>query len=342
MVVEISMPAKLTKEQYKQYFQEHYPDYELLSDYKGNKEYILVRCKIDGYTWETKPNWLQHGAGCQKCYDRRRGDKTRLGTDEFIKKAKEKHGDKYDYSKVNYINSKTPVTLICPKHGEFQIMPSKHINRGDGCGKCADEQNGIRKRNSNEKFIEKSKAIHCDKYDYSKCKYTGWENPVIIICPKHGEFTQVAGNHLSGCGCPRCNESHLERETKEWLDNLNVAYERQKKFKWLGRQSLDFYLPEYNMAIECQGLQHYSDCYFNWNFQSELDAIINRDNVKNNLCKQNGVNIFYYCKSGKIMGVSPIYTKENTFTDIETLISKIKSLKENTLFHNIIKEILNE
>ena len=335
------MPKKITPEEYRKYFEEHYPDYELLTDYNGNKNYITVRCKIDGYTWNTKPNWLQHGAGCQKCYDRRRGETTRIGTDNFIKRAKEIHGDKYDYSKVNYINSHTPVTLSCPKHGDFLAIPHKHLNRGDGCPKCADEQNGINKRISKEKFVEKSISVHGNKYDYSKADYQGWDKPVIITCPKHGDFVQIAGTHMGGCGCPYCNESHLEKETKLYLDKYDILCERQKRFKWLGKQSLDFYLPEYNIAIECQGIQHYSDYYFNWDSQSELPIILKRDEIKNELCKQNGIEILYYCKKREIVNISTIYTKENTFTNIETLISKIKTLKENTLFHNIIKEVLN-
>ena len=333
------MPKKLSPDEYRKYFEKHYPDYELLTDYNGNKNYITVRCKIDGYTWNTKPNWLQHGTGCQKCYNRRRGETTRIGTENFIKRSKETNGDKYDYSKVNYINNKTPVVLTCPKHGDFSVRPDKHLNRGDGCPKCADEQNGINKRISQEKFIEKSILVHGNKYDYSKSVYEGWDKPIVITCPKHGDFIQIAGTHMQGCGCPFCNESHLEKETKIWLDKYNINYERQKKFKWLGRQSLDFYLPDYKIGIECQGIEHYSEYYFNWKFESELDVVLKRDTTKYNLCKNNGIKVLYFTKSNEIINVSNIYNKENIFTSIKKLINKIISLKEITLFQDIVKEI---
>ena len=96
------MPRKITPEEYRRLFSVNYPDYELLTDYSGDKNYITVRCKIDGNMWKTKPNWLKQGAGCQKCYDRRRGETTKLGKENFIKKAKEIHGNKYDYSIVDY------------------------------------------------------------------------------------------------------------------------------------------------------------------------------------------------------------------------------------------------
>lgn len=151
------MPKRITPQEYKERFNTLYPDYELLSDYNGDKNYIEVRCKKDGNVWKTKPNWLKQGIGCKVCYHKRRGDALRKSNEEFIKQAKEIHGDKYDYSKVDYRGNKSKVILICPKHGEFAVTPNKHISRGDGCPKCADEQNGINKRLSVETFIDRSK-----------------------------------------------------------------------------------------------------------------------------------------------------------------------------------------
>ena len=151
------MPIKITPQEYKEKFSALYPDYELLSDYNGDKNYIEVRCKKDGNVWKTKPNWLKQGIGCKVCYHKRRGEESRKSVDTFIKQAKEIHGDKYDYSKVDYRGNKSKVILICPKHGEFAVTPNKHISRGDGCPKCADEQNGINTRLSLETFIDRSK-----------------------------------------------------------------------------------------------------------------------------------------------------------------------------------------
>ena len=123
--------------------------------------------------------------------------------ERFINKAKKVHGDKYDYSKVEYVNSQTKVCIICPKHGEFWQEPSAHI-RGHECPLCANLKRGSRKRFSIKEFIEKARKIHGNKYNYSKAKYINALTPITIICPEHGEFKQIPMNHLLGQGCPKC------------------------------------------------------------------------------------------------------------------------------------------
>lgn len=332
------MPRKISPEEYKNIFSINYPDYELLSDYSGDKNYIMVRCKIDGNVWQTKPNWLKHGVGCQECYNRRRGNTRRLGKEQFIEKARKVHGNKYEYDNVVYSNSKTPVSITCLEHGDFKMTPNKHLN-GQGCPICARIKNGINKRLSNKTFIEKCTKIHNGKYDYSKVEYCGYDKPVTIICPKHGEFKQIAGIHLAGCGCPVCNESHLEKETIAYLNSNNIAFEYQKRFEWLGRQSLDFYLPKYNIGIECQGLQHYTDYYFSWKGKASLKDIVKRDENKNFLCENNNVHLYYLTKSMKILEISNIYTKNNTFSKLSDLLNNIT---KETLFENIANELLNK
>ena len=105
----------------------------------------------------------------------------RLTTEEFIEKARAIHGDKYDYSKVVYKTSQEKVIIVCPKHGEFLQRPNCHLN-GAGCPKCCNNT-----KKTAESFIEDARAIHGDKYDYSKVEYVNNKIPVCIICPKHGE-----------------------------------------------------------------------------------------------------------------------------------------------------------
>lgn len=129
----------------------------------------------------------------------------RLTTEEFIKKAKEVHGDKYDYSKVEYVNAKLKVCIICPIHGEFWQTPSNHLD-GKGCIKC-----GGNCKIGRESFIEKSMKIHKNRYDYSKVTYVNISTKVCIICPIHGEFWQKPSNHLLGRGCPECDRDSISR-----------------------------------------------------------------------------------------------------------------------------------
>jgi len=131
-----------------------------------------------------------------------------LTTDKFVKKAKTIHGNKYDYSKVKYVNNHTKVCIICPIHGEFWQTPMKHLI-GRGCPKCGSINRALHKTSSTRKFIEKVKAIYGDKYDYSKVEYKSSSQKVCIICPKHGEFWQTPNNHLRGHGCAKCQYETL-------------------------------------------------------------------------------------------------------------------------------------
>ena len=247
---------------------------------------VTIICPIHGEFQQT-PNSHLHSYGCPKCGFEHINEKKKLTTEEFIKRAKEVHGDKYDYSKVEYKNNKIPVTIICPEHGEFQQRPSNHLN-GSGCKKCATVISKLTK----EQFIEKAKKIHGDKYDYSKLKYNDSQSKVCIICPEHGEFQQRATDHLMGHGCPICNERKLEKETREFLIEQNIDFEYQKHFEWLGRQSLDFYLPEHNIAIECQGIQHFEPNNFFGGEKSFIEQI-ERDKKKKILCEEYNLHLIY-------------------------------------------------
>lgn len=141
----------------------------------------------------------------------------KLTTTDFITRLKSVHGDKYDYSKVKYVNSNTKVTLICPKHGEFETKPS-HLLDGHGCPHC------VNRYVTTEKFIEKAKMVHGEKYDYSKVNYTNNSTKVCIICPKHGEFWQSPYLHLKGSGCPRCNGG-VKMDLREFVEKSNKIHD---------------------------------------------------------------------------------------------------------------------
>ena len=215
----------------------------------------------------------------------------KLTTKDFIERAIKVHGDKYDYSKVEYINNRTEVCIICPTHGEFWQRPDKHL-LGHGCNLCC--KTGI-KSNTNT-FIEKAKKIHGNKYDYSKVEYTNALTKVCIICPKHGEFWQTPHMHLRGNGCQKCRQSKLEKEIELLLSKNNIKYIEQcgkSTFSWLSKMKLDFYLPEYNIAIECQGEQHFKPIeHFGGNEEFKIVSI--RDKRKRKLCDENNIKIIYY------------------------------------------------
>lgn len=254
--------------------------------YVNNKTKGIITCPIHGDFLMRPDKHLWQKRGCSKC-----NGGIKLSTEEFIRRAKEIHGDKYDYSKVVYENIHKEVLIGCPIHGFVPQSPVSHLN-GHGCKYCG----GSLPLNT-ELFVERSKQVHGNKYDYSKVEYTNNRTKVCIICPKHGEFWQTSEHHLNGVGCPFCNESHLERETSLYLDKLGIVHKRGKRFDWLGRQHLDFYLPKYNIAIECQGEQHYKPCTFGGITEDEsinrFKYIQELDNRKSNLCEKNGLPIEY-------------------------------------------------
>ena len=329
-------------------------------EYKGYKEKICIICPKHGEFWQL-PTPHTQGEGCPHC-ERDRRSKT---TEQFIKEAREIHGDKYDYSKVKYINRNTPVTIICPIHGEFEQLPSNHL-QGKGCLKCAN------KNVTTKEFIEKARKIHNNKYDYSKVQYKTAKTPVIIICKKHGEFEQLPDVHLRGCGCPKCgtesmaqkqtltqeefikrakethgdqydyskvnyqgidtkveiicpkhgsfwqtpyshtkqksgcpkcNHSKLEEDIMKLLEENKINYEYCiRTIPFLNGLELDFYIPELNIGIECQGVQHFKPVDFNG---QGLDIATNnywkqveRDKIKKELCDKNGINLLYYSNLG--------------------------------------------
>lgn len=299
------MPKKLSHEEYIQKLAIENPTIELLSQYNGNKQYITVKCKIDSTIWKTKPNWLKAGKGCQTCYNNRRG-KTRVkGIEKFIEEARAVHGNKFDYSKTNYINDSEKVCVICPEHGEFWVSPAKHLRDHQGCPTC-----GRRRIDTND-FIKRATEIHGDRYDYSKVVYKGRFKPVTIICPEHGEFQQKPDRHLSAQGCPLCKESKSERLIREFLKKHNISFESQKHFPWLGKQTLDFYIPGYSIAIECQGEQHFYPISVYGGVEG-FNKTRNRDLRKYMLCNENNIKILYFINVENIYQPIKPYTNENT------------------------------
>ena len=312
-----------SKEEFiKKAHEEHGDKYDYSKvDYVNNKTKVCIICPEHGEFWQT-PNDHLKGIGCQKCGVENRSKKRTSTKEDFIKKARSKHSNKYDYSKVKYVNCMSNVCIICPDHGEFWQRPSNHL-RGQGCPKC----NGTCVLNK-ENFIKKAHEKHGDKYDYSKVDYVNNHTKVCISCskPGHGEFWQRPNGHLGGKGCPKCNLSHLERSVMNYLDEHEITYDYQKRFKWLGKQSLDFYLPNYNVGIECQGRQHFEAVdYFGGN--ETFKQTLERDKRKKALCEKHGIKLLYF---GNVHNYDT-FLGEVVHDDVQYLIDYLNEhKKENT------------
>lgn len=261
-------------------------------EYVNKKVAVCITCKTHGDFWQ-KPYKHLIGHGCPIC-----GGSLRLTKKGFIEKANLIHHNKYDYSQVEYKNNRTKICIVCPMHGKFYQIPDSHL-RGCGCSKCKDESASKRLSYDLDTFIQKANAVHNNLYGYSKVTYIDSKTKVCIICPKHGEFNQKPNDHLRGHGCLRCKLSNMEKELEILLNRNNIKYEREKRFNWLidrGEMRLDFYLPEYNVAIECQGGQHYKPIDF-FGGVEEFNERVKRDKLKYILCGENGVKLFYYAHS---------------------------------------------
>ena len=172
-----------------------------ISTYNKVSEKMKIICPEHGEFWQSLHQHINKKQGCPLCGNIAKTNKKRYTSEQFIKEAHKIHGDKYDYSKVEYVDSQTKVCIVCPKHGEFFMIPSIHL-RGCSCPKCANKKRG--KSDDKETFIDKARKVHGDKYDYSKVEYINQSTKVCIICHEHGEFWQIPAMHLTGQGCPKC------------------------------------------------------------------------------------------------------------------------------------------
>jgi hypothetical protein len=252
--------------------------------YESTQKPIEIICKIHGSFFQRPLDHL-HGQNCPHCSHR----SFRYTTEEFIELARKIHGGKYDYSKVEYINNQTKVCIICPKHGEFWQTPQHHL-KGFGCKKCSITYNYTTKE-----FIEICQKLYGNRYDYSKTVYKNQKTKVCVICPKHGEFYTYPMHHMRGVGCPDCQNSILEEKTARELEKHKLEYIwhcRKEDLSWLGKQSLDFYLPKYKIAIECQGIQHFEPVKF-FGGEKSFKYRVKLDENKLKLCSDNAVKMFY-------------------------------------------------
>ena len=196
------------------------------------RENVEIICKIEGHKSfpQTPDNHLK-GKGCKLCGIERRANKRRMTLEEFIEKARKIHGNKYDYSKVNYINAYAEVIIICPIHGDFKQEPTNHLS-GCGCLKCGIEKLTDKLKLTLEEFIEKANEVHGEgRYDYSKVKYIDMKTEIWIICHNHDrpyKFHQRPDHHLSGHGCKKCMGEKLANERRlslnEFVEESNKVH----------------------------------------------------------------------------------------------------------------------
>lgn len=264
-------------------------DYSLVV-YQNNYTKVKIICPVHGIFEQRPDSHVNTGSGCLQCSHKRK----QPSNNAFIKKCIERHGNKYDYSLVDYINSSTNVTIICPKHGEFKQIAKEHKG-GAGCTLCSYERLSGRPPMKRAEFIFKCQLVHKDTYDYSVTEYEHSHKSVSVNCPKHGVFKIRATDHLQGGKCKRCKTSKGEQRVYNALVDLGVNFVTEHSFPdcvYIRPLRFDFYLPQYNMCIEYDGSLHFKPrnplCE-----QSIKDFEYSkiRDNIKDTYCLNNNIRL---------------------------------------------------
>jgi len=244
-------------------------------DYIDSTTPIKIICNKHNISfWQEPVNHLRGNKKCVLCG----GNVETLN--DFLVKAKHKHGNKYNYSKAEYVNSKTKITIICPKHGEFEQFPYNHI-RGKGCPSCGIESTKNKLTLSNKEFINKAKIIHSNKYGYDYGDYINMTHKYNVTCPIHGEFKQLPYDHLSEKKKKKCSllYNKSENEVKEYIKSLNFSIIENNR-TLISPFELDIYIPSKKIAIEYDGLYWHSELYKDKNYHLNKTELAKSKGVK--------------------------------------------------------------
>lgn len=188
--------------------------------YKGGK--ITIICPEHGPFRQRPGNHIRQEQGCPKCGRKKVEEAKRFTREEYIRRARQIHGWKYDYSKADFNSPDNMITIICPKHGEFRQNKYNHINAGQGCPKCAKEQLTTGHETS---FLQRAATKFGDRFDYSRVVFgkTEPDRKITVVCRKHGPFRVTTNNHLrtSFGGCRECE---LEERTVKFLRDARIVH----------------------------------------------------------------------------------------------------------------------
>lgn len=259
-------------------------DYSLVN-YKNNRTQVEIICKIHGSFFQT-PSGHLGGKGCKECGKKKSKEDTRsrimLSKDEFIKRANNVHKNLYDYSKIEYVDTRIKIKIVCKKHGSFLQTPQKHMS-GRGCPTCGRERTTEHNFSNTQDFIYKAKLLHGDLFNYEKVDYRGADIKIEIICEKHGSFFQSPHNHLKGTGCPRCgvSASKLEIEIANFIKTFYLGEIVTNSKDIIPPMELDIFLPEFNLGIEINGSYWHSERFKPKDYHL----------LKYNLCKEKDIRL---------------------------------------------------
>lgn len=236
-----------------------------------------------------------------------------LTTEEFIARAKAKHGDKYDYSKSVYTRQKNKLIITCKIHGDFEQQPNNHFS-GSGCPRCSKNENL-----NIELFKDRSVLKHGNRYDYSKSIYNGSEREITIICRKHGEFNQIAKFHYNGGNCPKCRK-HVEDNDSFIAKSISIHGD---KYDYLDNS---FVLGDKNVRIICK--QHGV-------FEQKMDNHFRRDGCKKCKTQRKMISAAMACREDKTSYKRSGYIKICKNNNGMSNLYVIEMEKDGELFYKV-------
>lgn len=268
---------------------------EVIGTYVDAKTKIEHHCLIHDIYWDMAPTNALRGAGCSECWEERKS--------EAVKKTHKQYVDELCNINTNivvkeqYIDYHTPILHECLIHNiEWRISPSNALG-GKGCRKCMSDKIKDKLSKTHEQYIDELKNVNPDIIPVEE--YINNITPILHKCKIDGyEWYAIPSNMLNGRGCPQCNESSGERKVRQFLEKNNIEYEYQKPFKNCKDVNVlpfDFYLSDYNICIEYDGIQHFEPVDFagkgkEW-AEKQFEYTQKHDNIKNEYCKNNNIKL---------------------------------------------------
>jgi hypothetical protein len=295
-------------------------------NYISARKKVNIICKIHGM-FEQCPSDHLSSKGCCKCAIVNNSKKQTFTLEQFIERAKEKHGNKFNYSKVIYINSQTRVIIICNTCGcEFTQVPNSHL-QGYGCDKCAHKINHENQKLSEDELIKRAKEVHGDYYDYPNMNYKNSQLPINIKCNRcNNTFQQLYMNHINQKqGCPHCSSRKTEKILHEYLKSIFPSIIRQFKQEWCKDKHClpyDDCIPELKTIIELDGIQHFKQV-MNWKSPEENQIT---DRYKMKCANENDYSVI------RILQTDVLYDKYDWKKE---LIMNIEKIKKDNIVQNI-------
>ena len=304
------MSKKKTHEEYVKELVSKNPNIKPIEKYIKMKIPIEHYCIIHDVAWKITPECALRGYGCPECKKEKTKNICVKTHKQYVSEVKHINQD-IDVVGI-YINAKTPIKHYCKKHNIFWDAAPGNILSGYGCPECGKEKSINGRKKTNQEYIMEVAIINSDIEIVGK--YVNAHTPILHRCMVDGyEWMALPANIVKGSGCPECNESHGEKQIRQWLSDNNIEYVPQKTFNdCKNKKSLpfDFYLPDYNICIECQGKQHFEIIdYFGG--EERFNYTKKHDNIKKEYCDNNNIKLVY------------IDYTENDINSIKTIISNI-------------------